>query len=156
MSEERFSASFLFCGWVSKLNLLPKTTQGQRLTVVILATQGQWFMPIIDVYNPSWDWEDHGLRPAHTNSSRDPHLQNNYSKNGLEVWLKWWKPSPTHPISPNKKQNKERTMSRTPWWPLLQSWAVSHFSPRGNVRDRAMLVMELFSKWQIWRLSYWY
>jgi hypothetical protein len=34
--------------------------------------------------NPSylggWDWKDHSLRPAMTNSSRDPHLQNKHSK----------------------------------------------------------------------------
>jgi hypothetical protein len=42
--------------------------------------------------NPSYsggkDQEDHSLRPAQANCSRDPHLQNKQRKNGLEVLLK--------------------------------------------------------------------
>jgi hypothetical protein len=39
-------------------------------------------------YLGSWNPEDEGLKPAQANNSRDPHPQNNQSKNELGVWLK--------------------------------------------------------------------
>jgi hypothetical protein len=43
-----------------------------------------WHQELVDAYNSSYlggcNREDHYLRPVWTNSSRDPHLQNNQNK----------------------------------------------------------------------------
>jgi hypothetical protein len=47
------------------------------------------WVPVAHNHNPSylegWDLEDHSSKLAQANSSRDPHLQNNLSKNGEVV-----------------------------------------------------------------------
>jgi hypothetical protein len=50
------------------------------------------------------DWEDLGLRPVWVNSLQDPHLQNNQSKNRLEMWL-----SVEHLLSKHKALSSNST-----------------------------------------------
>jgi hypothetical protein len=56
------------------------------------------------VCNPSYsgdrDQEDHGLKPAQGNSSRDPILKKSHHKKGLVMWLK------VKALSSNKQTNK--------------------------------------------------
>jgi hypothetical protein len=60
--------------------------------------------------NPSYsggrDQEDHGSKPAWTNSSRDPSLKKPYHKKGLVEWLKV-KTLSSNPNTAKKKKKIE-------------------------------------------------